>query len=56
MTAETAMSKSTIFVGVLAVGALAVAGGSGFYTYMMTKPAAAVKCLKAVLKRDGCWA
>lgn len=36
------MSKSTIFVGALAVGALAVAGGSGFYTYMMTKPPTAV--------------
>lgn len=36
------MSKSTIFVGVLAVGALTAAGGSAFYTYMMTKPPTAV--------------
>lgn len=36
------MSKSTIFVGVLAVGAMTVAGGSAFYTYMMTKPPTAV--------------
>ena len=36
------MSKSTIFVGVLAAGALAAAGGTAFYTYMMTKPPTAV--------------
>jgi formylglycine-generating enzyme required for sulfatase activity/polyisoprenoid-binding protein YceI len=36
------MSKSTIFVGVLAVGALTAAGGSAFYTYQMTKPPTAV--------------
>lgn len=36
------MSKSTIFVGVLAVGALVAAGGTAFYTYQMTKPPTAV--------------
>ena len=36
------MNKSTIFVGILAVAALFAAGGSAFFTYMKTKPRAAV--------------
>lgn len=36
------MNKSTFFVGIIAVGALVAAGGSAFFTYMKTKPRAAV--------------